>query len=81
MAPSGKGSAVGHWGINNVAALVLALVGILHTSLLVRDDSSLPMDISLSEIPASDGMDFSSTAIAKPGTARKDWERMRDDDL
>ena len=85
MAPDGKSTWVGKWGVTNVAAMVLAIVGGMHTLYIIRDDSALPSDISpmTQSIPAaaSDGMDFSGGSIAKPGTARAKWEQMHDEEL
>ena len=49
-----------HWGVNNTAALVLAIVGGMHTFHVIRDDSSrVHTGPALTQnMPPSDGLDF-----------------------
>ena len=57
------------WGVNNVSALMLAIVGGVHVSRVVKEESS-PLGISASKLEG----EFSKTTLKGPAT-------MHDDDL
>jgi len=52
------------FGINNVAAIVLAIVGFLHAFRVIKESSSL-LPGSLEPVPAADGLDFSQPINAQ----------------
>merc|ERR1711988_1871220 len=85
MAPDTAASAIGHWGINNVAALVLLAVGAAHTFQVVKTDSG-PSGSATQSIPvADDGLGFSQQmpASISAGTEMKQntaWKKMVEDD-
>ena len=79
-------SIMGHWGVNNVAALVLAIVGGLHTWRVIRDDSAVAHGGPglTSDMPASDGLDFARPlpeAAANNASNKQQWNSMTDAEL
>ena len=82
MAPNTEAGLVGHWGINNVAALVLAIVGGLHTFHVIRDDSARAHagPALTQSMPPSDGLDFSRPIEGMPVAAKSTFAKMVEDD-
>ena len=64
-----------YWGVNNVAALFLAIVGFLHTFYIIRERGAHLGPGLTANMPPSDGLDFSS---GQPGVggSRTQWNTM-----
>ena len=56
------------WGVNNVAALFLAIVGFLHTFYIIREKGPLLGPGLTESMPPSDGLDF-TTQIGSQGSS------------
>ena len=72
----------GNWGVNNVAALVLAIVGGMHTCHVIRDDSARVHSgpaLTASMAP-SDGLDFSRPIEGMPVAGKSNFSRMVEQD-
>ena len=67
----------GHWGINNVAALYLAIIGFMHAFYIIREQSAHLGPGVTPSIPAAGGLDFTAP-IPAAGT-RSQWNRMVDE--
>ena len=91
MAPKGESTLTGHWGVNNVAAMVLAIVGGLHFCQVVSEGpSSRVGPTAAGGVPAvSDGTlegDFNRPLEMGPGSAKGSgapkttWNKMVDED-
>ena len=82
----GPNNTTWHWGVNNIAALVLALVGALHTFHVIRDDSAARVGPALTaQMAPSDGLDFArplpQTGLGgSEADAQQQWAAMREDE-
>lgn len=81
IAPNTSGSMFGRWGVNNVAALVLTIVGVLHAFYVVRDDSAGSAGSAAAiELQTGDGLDFSQPVPKGSSTTTKQqWKKMVED--
>jgi hypothetical protein len=78
--PTTGPSVGGHWGINNLAALFLAVVGVLHTFRLCHEQSAPSGAAVAHTMPPADGLEASFSKPVPSGGAKKQWTQMVDDD-
>ena len=72
---TGASITTNYWGVNNVAALFLAIVGFLHTFYVIREKGSHLGPGLTANMAPSDGLDFSSGQPGVGGT-RTQWNKM-----
>ena len=76
----GPNNTTWHWGVNNVAALVLAGVGALHTFHIIREGGGggvggAPLAAGMAP---SDGLDFARPLPQAQAGAQQQWAKMVD---
>ena len=67
---------VNSWGVNNVAALFLAVVGFLHTFYIIREKGAHLGPGLTANMAPSDGLDFTTQIQPGAGGSRTQWNKM-----